>query len=196
MFLFVPVFKKPLTMVSDPSQSQGLLASSTAGGFREDEGLQAVHNNAWDAPQVHDPASEGLQSADYDGRDGPQAIDPPPLTPDTAYAHYGDHNAEKAGATISADEATPLRQPRRRRRMWAIIIVVVLIIVIAVGVGAGVGLSRKSNDSDKSIGNAVSTSAGSVSFNLGPQPAKYINHHTEVNLLRLFLRQRKFLAHP
>lgn len=55
LFLLVPVFLKPLTMVSDPSQSQGLLASSTAPGFRQDEGLHAVHNHAWDAPQFTIP---------------------------------------------------------------------------------------------------------------------------------------------
>jgi hypothetical protein len=192
----VSVFQEPLTMVSDPSQSQGLLSSSTARGFREDEGLQAVHNNAWDAPQVHDPASEGLQSADYDGRDGPQALAPPPLAPDTAYAHHGDNNPEKAGITISADDAAPSRQSSGRRWMWPIIIAVVLVIAIAVGVGAGVGLSRKSNDSDKSVGDAANTSAGSVVFNMGTQLAKYTNRGTELDLPRLHPRPQTLLAHP
>jgi len=147
-------------MVSDPSQSQGLLAPSAAHGFREDDGLQAVHNNAWDAPQVHDPASAGLQSVDYDGRDGPEAVAVPPFSPDTAYAHYGDGNAEKAGITVSTDDVAKSRQPTRRKWIWATIIAIVLVIAIAVGVGAGVGLSRKSNGSDKSVEDAASTSDG------------------------------------
>jgi hypothetical protein len=95
LFLLVTVIKQPLTMVADPSQSQGLLSSSTAPGFRQDEGLHAVPNKAWDAPQVHDPASEGLQSVDYGGRNGPQALDHPAFSLEVPYAHYGDHNARK-----------------------------------------------------------------------------------------------------
>lgn len=161
LFLLVPVFLKPLTMVSDPSQSQGLLASSTAPGFRQDEGLHAVHNHAWDAPQVHDPASEGFQSVDYDGRNGPQALDHPASSPQVAYAHYGDHNAEKAGATVSAGHLPQSHPSKRRKWTWIIAIAIVLFIAIAVGVGAGVGLSRKSSGSDKSsVKDAESTSAG------------------------------------
>ena len=158
LFLLVPVFLKPLTMVSDPSQSQSLLASSTAPDFRQDEGLHVVHNTAWDAPQVHDPASEGLQSVDYDGRNGPQALDT--TSPEVAYAHYADHNAEKAGAMVSTGDVAQSRQSRRRKWTWIIAIAVVLIIAIAVGVGAGVGLSRKSSGSDKSsVKDAETTSA-------------------------------------
>ena len=148
-------------MVSDPSKSQGLLASSTGSGFRQDEGLHAVHNNAWDAPQVHDPASEGLQSVDYDGRNGLQAQDHTASSPEVAYAHYGEHNAEKAEATVSAGHVAQSRPSRRRKGTWLIAIAVVLVIAIAVGVGAGVGLSRKSSGSDKSsVKDAGSTSAG------------------------------------
>ena len=149
-------------MVTDPSQQQGLLASSTAHGFRQDEGLHAVHNNAWDAPQVHDPASEGLQSVDYDGRNGPQALDQPAPSPDVAYTHYGDHNAEKAGATtVSAGDVAQSGPSRRRKWTWIVAIAVVLVIAIAVGVGAGVGLSRKSSGSDQSsVKDVESTSAG------------------------------------
>lgn len=155
------VIKQPLTMVADPSQSQGLLLSSTAPGFRQDDGLHTVSNNAWDAPQVHDPASEGLQFVDYDGRNGPQALDHPASSPEVAYAHYDIHNAEKAGATVSAGDVVQSRQPRRRKWTWIIAIAVVLAIAIAVGVGAGVGLSRKSSGSDKSsVKDAESTSAG------------------------------------
>ena len=148
-------------MVSDPSQSQSLLAYSTAPDFRQDEGLHAVHNTTWDAPQVHDPASEGLQSVDYDGRNGPQALDHPASSPEVAYAHYGDHNAEKAGATMSAGDIAQSRPGKRRKWTWVIAIAVVLVIAIAVGVGAGVGLSRKSSDGEKSsVKDAESTSAG------------------------------------
>jgi hypothetical protein len=159
LFLLVTVIKQPLTMVSDPSQSQSLLSSSTSPGFRQDEGLHAVPNDAWDAPQVHDPASEGLQSVDYDGRNGPQALDPA-SSPEVAYAHYDDHNAEKAGATVSAGDVVQSRQSRRRKWTWIIAIAVVLVVAIAVGVGAGVGLSRQSSGSDKSsVEDAESTSA-------------------------------------
>lgn len=149
-------------MVTDPSQQQGLLASSTAHGFRQDEGLHAVHNNAWDAPQVHDPASEGLQSVDYDGRNGPQALDQPAPSPDVAYTHYGDHNAEKAGAiTVSAGDVAQSGPSRRRKWTWIVAIAVALVIAIAVGVGAGVGLSRKSSGGDQSsVKDVESTSAG------------------------------------
>lgn len=160
LFLSVPVFKSPLTMVSDPSQSQGLLTSPNTHGFRENEGLQSVQNDVWDAPQVHDPASEGLQSVNYDGRDAPQALAPPPLSPDIAYKHYSDGHAEKAGATASAGDVVTSHQPKRRRWIWAAIIAVVVAIAIAVGVGAGVGLTRKSNGNEKSANDAASTSAG------------------------------------
>jgi len=159
LFLLVTVIKQPLTMVSDPSQSQGLLASSTSPGFRQDEGLHAVPNDTWDAPQVHDPASEGLQSVDYDGRNGPQALDPA-SSPEVVYAHYGDHNAEKAGATVSEGDVVQSRQSRRRKWTWIIAIAIVLVVAIAVGVGAGVGLSRKSSGSDNEVKDAESTSAG------------------------------------
>jgi hypothetical protein len=141
---------KPLTMVSDPSQSQSLLASSTAPDFRQDEGLHAVHNTAWDAPQVHDPASEGLQSVDYDARNGPQALDYQTSSPEVAYAHYCDHNAEKVGPTVSAGDVAQSPQARRRKWTWIIATIVVVVAAIAVGIGATVGLSRKSSGSDKS----------------------------------------------
>lgn len=148
-------------MVADPSQSQGLLASSTTPGFRQDEGLHAVPNNVWDAPQVHDPASEGLQSVDYDGRNGPQALDYQASSPEVTYPHYGDHNDEKAGATVAAGDVAQSQSSRRRKWTWIIAIVVVVVVAIAVGVGAGVGLSRKSSGSDKSSAKeAESTSAG------------------------------------
>lgn len=145
---------------SDPSQSQGLLTSPTTNGFRDSEGLQSVHHDGWDAPQVHDPASEGLQSVDYDGRDGPQAVAPPPLSPDLAYAHYGEGNAEKAGPTVFTDDAPSPRQPKKRRLIWAIVIAAVVAIVIAVGVGAGVGLTRKSGNGDNDTSDTQSTSTG------------------------------------
>jgi hypothetical protein len=148
-------------MVTDPSQSKGLLTSSTAPGLRQDESLHAVPNDAWDAPQVHDPASEGLQSVDYDGRDGLQALDHPAPSPDVAYAHYGDNNAEKAAATVSAGDVAQSRQSRSRKWVWIIVIAVVLVIAIAVGVGVGVGVSHKVSGSDKSSAkDAESTSAG------------------------------------
>lgn len=146
----------------DPSQSQGLLTSSTTHGFRDSEGLQSVHHDSWDAPQVHDPASEGLQSVDHDGRDGPEAVAPPLLSPDSTYAHYGEGNAEKAGPTVFTDDAPSPRQQKKRRLIWAVVIAAVVAVVIAVGVGAGVGLTRKSGDSDKSANDTQSTSAGYV----------------------------------
>jgi hypothetical protein len=142
----------------DFSQSQGLLTSPTTYGFRESEGLQSVHH--WDAPQVHDPATEGLQSVDYDGRDGPQAVAPPPLSPDSTYAHYGHGSVEKVEPAVFADDVVPSRQPNRRRLTWAVVIAAVVVIVIAVGVGAGVGLTRKSTGTDKSVDDVQSTSAG------------------------------------
>lgn len=134
---------------ADPAQSQGLLASSTTQGFQEDDGLQAVHHHAGDGPEVHDPAREGLQSVDYDGRNGLQAVAPPPLEPDTAYAHYGPGNSEKAGPDVLADDVTTPRRSGRRKWIW-ILVAVLIAIAIAVGVGAGVGLSQKSSGSDNS----------------------------------------------
>jgi hypothetical protein len=147
-------------MGADPSQSKGLQASSTALDFRQDESLPAVPN-VWDAPQVHDPASEGLQSVDYDGRNGPQALDHPAPSPDVAYAHYGGSNAEKAAATESAGDVAQSRQPRSRKWVWIVVIAIVLVIAIAVGVGVGVGVSHKASGSDKgSAKDAESSSAG------------------------------------
>ena len=108
-----------------------------------------------------DPASEGLQSVDYDGRNGLQAQDHTASSPEVAYAHYGERNAEKAEATVSAGDVAQSRPSRRRKWTWIIAVAVVLVIAIAVGVGAGVGLSRKSSGSDKSsVKDAESTSAG------------------------------------
>lgn len=161
LLLLVQVSLKPLTMVADPSQSQGLLASSTAPGFRQDESMHAVPDNAWDAPQVHDPASEGLQSVDYDGRNGLQVIDHPAPLPDVAHAHNGDNNAEKAATTLSTSDVAQPRRLRGRKWVWILFIAIVLAISIAVGVGAGVGLSHKSSGSDKgSVKDAESTSDG------------------------------------
>lgn len=133
---------------ADPAQSQGLLASSTTQGFQEDDGLQAVQHHAGDGPEVHDPAREGLQSVDYDGRNGLQAVAPPPLEPDTAYAHYGYGNTEKATPDVLADDITPSHKSRRRKWIW-ILVAAVIAIAIAVGVGAGVGLSQKSSNGDE-----------------------------------------------
>ena len=157
--------------------------------------MHAVHNNAWDAPQVHDPASEGLQSVDYDGRNGPQALDHLASSPEVAYAHYGDHNAEKVGATVSAGDVVQTRQSRRRKWTWIIAIAVVLVIAIAVGVGAGVGLSRKSSDSDKSsVKDAESTAAGWVILQkIEPQLQGHTDHHPALNLPQLLRQPRKLL---
>lgn len=134
--------------VTDLSQSHGLLHPSIGHGYRDSEGLQSIHQDVYDAPQVWDPASEGLQSVDHDGRNGPQVVEQSPLSPDLRYAHSGHADYEKTQALVSGQHVTPKQGRVRRRLIWAIMIALSVAIAIAISVGAGVGLTRQSSGSD------------------------------------------------
>jgi len=135
-----------MTNITDPSQSQGLLHPSARHTYPDNEGLQSIHQDVYDAPQVWDPASEGLQSVDYDGRNGPQVVEQSPLSPDLRYAHSGHADYEKSKILVSDQPISSTSRRGRRRLIWAIMVAVVIAIAIAVGVGAGVGLTRQSSD--------------------------------------------------
>jgi hypothetical protein len=137
-----------MTNFTSSSQSQGLLHHTTGHGNRDSEGLQSIHQDVYDAPQVCDPASEGLQSVDHDGRNGPQAVEHYPLSPDLRYSHSGHAEDEKTQPLVSSQHVAPTQRPGRRRLLWAILIAVSVAIAIAIGVGAGVGLSRQSRDGE------------------------------------------------